>query len=78
MCSHKCYNNIFQIFQLFQSYVAACCSMLQVISVLFEGFILFGRGRVGVGRRGRAARAGGGGGLADGSAGARRTGVPFP
>ena len=47
MCSHKCYNNIFQIFQLFQSYVAACCSMLQVVSVLFEGFILFGRGESG-------------------------------
>jgi len=41
-------------------------------------FYIVRPGRVGVGRRGRAARAGGEGGLADGSAGARRTGVPFP
>jgi hypothetical protein len=37
--SHKCCNNMFQMFRLFQSYVAASCSMLQVASVLFEHFI---------------------------------------
>jgi hypothetical protein len=35
------------MFQLFLSYVAASCSMLQFASVLFERFMLFGRGRAG-------------------------------
>jgi hypothetical protein len=44
MVHRKCCNNMFKMFQLFQSDVVASCSMLQVANVLFECFMLFGRG----------------------------------
>jgi hypothetical protein len=40
-CSHICCKSMFEMFQLFQSYVAICVFMLQVAGVLFGCCICF-------------------------------------